>query len=125
MISINGDSREAIYENIKKEFPIFDDCKLINFNLYDNKEFLLFSKTGEIGLYKSEIAGYKYKLKIINIKEILSIKYNSKDYQCIFTINNFENPQIIINIYASEIETAKNIYNEIKSYYSLLKKQIK
>ena len=111
-------------ENIENEIksnPIFNDSKLIYG--YDKRNGIIFAKTGEIGIFIDNIEG----MKIMNIKDIISMKhqYINDTTSCILTINDFNNPTInIVLNYYDKIE-GKGKYDEIKQYYTLLKKQIK
>jgi hypothetical protein len=102
----------------------FNDRKIFKGTLGN---LIAFSKDGAVGIMNETFSD----IKIFNIKDLMSMKLICKDNTgiCSITTNDFDNPcvDIILGYYhdTSDKENIKEKYNEIKSIYSIVKKQNK
>ena len=118
--STEDEERETI-ENIVFQNSIFNNGKLIHCG---RRNSIVFNRTGEVGIFTDEIDG----IKIMNINDIKSIKYQmekdnwgTKTWYCVINTKDFDNPMIKILLSFVDINNSKELYEEIKQYYSILK----
>jgi len=117
-------------EKIKRERELIDNVINSNPVFNNGKRFdgagnnvIIFSRTGEVGIFNSDNIG----IKLIKVSDIRSMRYEVEDktyYNCVLSINDFDNPVIKICL-SIDKEEGKNMYDEIKQTYSLLKSQSK
>jgi len=109
-------------ENIIKNISSFEDCKIIHGLPFHA---VAFSRSGEVII----AAGKDKGLLKFSINDIKSIKYEmikedyngDKEWFCIFTTNDFDNPIIKIQLSYIDESNAKELFLEINSLFNILK----